>query len=154
VSRWGKGPTTISKYNKALDKKIDMPIPEGANRRMYISLYDKKMGGYAERLANKYNSKVGTFTGEAIGIPTIGKLEKTTRLKPRGGTKTHWGENHRQYFEITPEMIEAVKTGRLKFYRRGGLVTKNTYRRGGLVSHNGYRKNMSRLGFQEGGYAR
>ena len=42
----------------------------------------------------------------------------------------------------------------IKQYRRGGLVAKNTYRRGGLVSHNGYRKNMSRLGFQEGGYAR
>ena len=37
--------------------------------------------------------------------------------------------------------------------RRGGLVTKNYYRRGGVVSRNGHRKNMSRLGFQEGGYA-
>ena len=35
--------------------------------------------------------------------------------------------------------------------RRGGLVTKNYYRRGGVVSRNRYRKNISRLGFQEGG---
>jgi hypothetical protein len=37
--------------------------------------------------------------------------------------------------------------------RRGGLVKKNYYRRGGVVSRNRYRKNISRLGFQEGGYA-
>ena len=48
-------------------------------------------------------------------------------------------------------MIEAVKAGRIKFYRRGGLVTKNYYRRGGAVSRSGYGKNMSRLGFAHGG---
>jgi len=63
--------------------------------------------------------------------------------------------NTRRYKENIAELNKRREGGEdIKQYRRGGLVTKKTYRRGGLVSHNGYRKNMSRLGFQEGGYAR
>ena len=59
VRRWKKGPTEIEKYNKALDKKVTVKIPEGANKRMFASLYDNKMVSYAQRLANQYNSKSG-----------------------------------------------------------------------------------------------
>jgi hypothetical protein len=62
--------------------------------------------------------------------------------------------NSRNYNENIAELNKRREGGEdIKQYRRGGLVTKNTYRRGGVVSSNGYRKNMSRLGFQEGGYA-
>ena len=123
---------------------------------MLDNIYGRKMVSYAQQLAKQFNSKVGKVgmqwgheenAGGTSNLD-IARLKKTMGVGtgPNGGYDRH-------YLEITPELIEAVKTGRLKFYRRGGLVTKNTYRRGGLVSRSGYRKNMSRLGFQDGGYA-
>jgi hypothetical protein len=111
-------------------------VPEGVNKRMFTILYDNKMPGYAKRLSEQYNADFGKTKYDGMGsITTDSQL------------------NSRYYLEISPELKEAIETGRLKFYKRGGLVKKNTYRRGGLVSHNVYRKNMSRLGFQEGRYA-
>ena len=130
VARWGIGPTEVEKIKHG--QSVIVKIPEGADRRMFISLYDNKMPGYAKRLSEQYNAEFGEI-----------------------GIEFEQGDAGVRYFlKISPELKKAIETGRLKFYRRGGLVTKNTYRRGGLVSHNGYRKNMSRLGFQEGRYAR
>ena len=122
VTRWKKGPTEIQKYNKALGKEVTVKIPEGANKRMFISLYDKKMPSYAKRLANQYNSTVGKSIIDFENKWTAKEWQRIEeKLKEEKGSS---------YLDISPEMIEAVKKGRVKFYSKGGLVSRpNTYRR-------------------------
>jgi len=124
VRRWKKGPTEIEKYNKALNKKVTVKIPEGANKRMFVNLYDNKMVSYAQRLANQYNSKSGKTI---IDFDDNWTLEEHQRLEADPNIK----ENQKNYYlDISPEMVEAVNTGRVKFYRRGGLVSNyKKYRR-------------------------
>jgi len=71
ISRWGKG--TNGKFEE-----------------MFVNLYDKKMVGYAKRLANKYNSKIGK--GKTIMNQT------------------------RYFLEISPEMKDVVEKGRFPAY--------------------------------------
>ena len=122
VTRWKKGPTEIQKYNKALGKEVTVKIPEGANKRMFTSLYDKKMPSYAKRLANQYNSTVGKSIIDFENKWTAKEWQRIEeKLKEEKGSS---------YLDISPEMIEAVKKGRVKFYSKGGLVSiPNGYRR-------------------------
>ena len=134
VRRWKKGPTEIEKYNKALDKKVTVKIPEGANKRMFASLYDNKMVSYAQRLANQYNSKSGktiiSFDDNNWTPEEHQRLEADPNIK----------ENQKNsYLDISPEMVEAFKSGRVKFYRRGGLVSQEEIKNAGRKITQGMR---------------
>jgi len=123
VRRWGEGRDKSARYNKSAGKVIITPVPEGVNKKMFVSLYDKKLPSYAQRLANQYNSKSGkvsinflneegdygaSYDTDNLGLPTA--LKKIN--------------DKNSYLDISPEMVEAFKSGRVKFYRRGGLVSK------------------------------
>ena len=133
VRRWTKGSNESARYNEAAGRVIKTPVPEGVNKKMFISLYDKKLPSYAQRLANQYNSKSGKAI---IDFEEKWSPEERKKLSAEFGTdsygnKTGIADKYKNsYLDISPEMIEAFKTGRVKFYSKGGLVSRpNTYRR-------------------------
>lgn len=138
VRRWGEGRTKSARYNESAGRVIITPVPEGVNKKMFISLYDKKLPSYANRLANQYNSKSGkvainflneegdyggSYDTDSLGLPaSIKKLNDKS-----------------SYLDISPEMVEAFKTGRVKFYRRGGLVSQEELKNAGRKITQGLR---------------
>lgn len=120
VRRWNKGSTESARYNESAGKVIITPVPEGVNKKMFVSLYDKKLPSYAQRLANQYNSKSGKTI---IDFDERWSPEERKRLA--ADTKSELiAAQKNSYLDISPEMVEAFKSGRVKFYRRGGLVSK------------------------------
>lgn len=126
VRRWNVGSKESARYNEAAGKVIKTPVPEGVNKKMFISLYDKKLPSYAKRLANQYNSKSGKVGINFLNVEGDygASYDTDNNYFPREL------KNKSSYLDISPEMIEAFKTGRVKFYSKGGLVSRpNTYRR-------------------------
>lgn len=120
IRRWGEGRDKSARYNKSAGKVIITPVPEGVNKKMFVSLYDKKLPSYAQRLANQYNSK----SGKTI-IDFDEKWSPEERKRLAADTKSELiAAKKNSYLDISPEMVEAFKSGRVKFYRRGGLVSK------------------------------
>ena len=121
VRRWSEGSKESARYNEAAGRVIKTPVPEGVNKKMFISLYDKKLPSYAKRLANQYKSTAGK---------TLIDFNENYTTNKDILFKNSADEYKSSYLDISPEMIEAFKTGRVKFYSKGGLVSRpNTYRR-------------------------
>jgi len=72
----------------------------GSHEEMFVNLYDKKMVGYAKRLANKYNSKIGKGLGMDFDNTISNRFNKETRY----------------YLEISPKMKEVAEQGRFPAY--------------------------------------
>lgn len=120
VRRWDVGRTESARYNESAGKVIKTKVPEGVNKKMFVSLYDKKLPSYAQRLANQYNSK----SGKTI-IDFDEKWSPEERKRLAADTKSELiAAQKNSYLDISPEMVEAFKSGRVKFYRRGGLVSQ------------------------------
>ena len=130
VRRWNEGSTESARYNEAAGRVIKTPVPEGVNKKMFISLYDKKLPSYAKRLANQYNSTAGKSIID-FENKWSNKYKNEDGVLYKDTIFKNSGEKYKNsYLEISPEMIEAFKTGRVKFYSKGGLVSRpNTYRR-------------------------
>jgi len=109
---------------------------------MFISLYDKKLPSYAQRLANQYNSKSGKAI---IDFEEKWSPEERKKLSAKFGTdsygnKTGIADKYKNsYLDISPEMVEAFKSGRVKFYRRGGLVSQEELKNAGRKITQGMR---------------
>jgi len=142
VRRWGEGRTKSARYNEAAGKVIKTKVPEGVNKKMFVSLYDKKLPSYAQRLANQYNSKSGKAI---IDFDEKWSPEERKKLSAKFGTDSYGNKTgvedkyKNSYLDISPEMVEAFKSGRVKFYRRGGLVSQEELKNAGRKITQGMR---------------
>ena len=135
VRRWNKGRTESARYNESAGKVIKTKVPEGVNKKMFVSLYDKKLPSYAQRLANQYNSKSGKTI---IDFDEKWSPEERKRLAADTKSKLIAAQKN-SYLDISPEMVEAFKSGRVKFYRRGGLVSQEELKNAGRKITQGMR---------------
>ena len=142
VRRWGEGRDKSVRYNEAAGKVIKTKVPEGVNKKMFVSLYDKKLPSYAQRLANQYNSKSGKAI---IDFDEKWSPEERKKLSAKFGTDSYGNKTgvedkyKNSYLDISPEMVEAFKSGRVKFYRRGGLVSQEELKNAGRKITQGMR---------------